>query len=342
YKSYCVADEDCAGDTNSNSLAYKCDIDINKCACKENYHHDLIRDQWHESYGWSDGTENDEYLCKPLIGMKCSYGTVDETQCVDDTSFIYNDPYNYPYNSYVEKVKVNMCVKGFETDGMCFKIIGQNCSAWENTCDIVDYAYCNAQNLCSCKTGFTEDMGKCEPVIGMNYTNDEMCSSNLAWTRCMESNCSCIEGYVEVNWKCVSSAEREDICHQSICQFPDKYRRSPLYRLSPTELPVRDDLIEENWYDFGKHMLSAASSVTNTSPGTCGTKYPIYLKDEIHSADVVGLQFGESIEKTVQIGGLSVYGISKEFNVSIRNCSGSYFIFIKKAPISFSGYCVDT
>ncbi|KAH3853836.1 hypothetical protein DPMN_096371 [Dreissena polymorpha] len=253
YNSYCVADEDCAGDTNSNSFAYKCDTDINKCACKQNYHHDPIRDQWHERYGWSDATGYDEYLCKPLIGMKCSYGTVDETRCVNDTSFIYTEFYG---NSYVEEV--NMCVNGFETDGTC------------------------------------------------------------------------------------SKTEREDICHQSIRRFPDKYRRSPLYRLSPTELPVRDDLIEEKWYDFGKHMLSAASSVTNTSPGTCGTKYPIYLKDGINSADAVGLQFGELIEKTVQIGGLSVYGISKEFNVSIRNCSGSYFIFIKKAPISFSGYCVDT
>ncbi|XP_052271710.1 uncharacterized protein LOC127872419 [Dreissena polymorpha] len=267
--------------------------------------------------------------------MKCSYGTVDETQCVNDTSFIYS------YGNYYFE-EVNMCVNGFETDGTCSKIIGQNCSAWDNTCDIVDNAYCNVQSVCSCKIGFTEDMGKCEPVIGMNCTDDVMCSSKLAWTRCMESYCSCIEGYVDVNRKCVSYAEREDICHQSIRRFPDKYRRSPLYRLSPTELPVRDDLIEEKWYDFGKHMLSAASSVTNTSPGTCGTKYPIYLKDGINSADVVGLQFGELIEKTVQIGGLSVYGISKEFNVSIRNCSGSYFIFIKKAPIPFSGYCVDT
>ncbi|XP_052276287.1 uncharacterized protein LOC127875336 [Dreissena polymorpha] len=163
YGTLCASDEDCWDNTVSNKFAYKCNSDNNTCSCNDNYYQDGIRDQWHEYnyyyYDWSDDNIGNAQICKPLIGMRCSYGTVNDTQCVNDTGHVYNYPYNFYEYDWMHN-QVIECIEGVENYGVCTRILGHDCSTRDDVCRLVANAKCDTYNKCSCNTGFLEDPDK--------------------------------------------------------------------------------------------------------------------------------------------------------------------------------------
>ncbi|XP_052217757.1 uncharacterized protein LOC127835391 [Dreissena polymorpha] len=119
--------------------------------------------------------------------------------------------------------------------------------------------------------------------------------------------------------------------------MPDLYRRSPGYRLADGEVPIRDDLLTEGWYDIGR--ASSLGFQADLISGFCGSIYPMVLKDALTTTENNLLAAGNELTKTMHVNGqASVTGIQ----VKIRTCEDRTHVYFKKAPIAFAAYCVDT
>ncbi|KAH3804868.1 hypothetical protein DPMN_133160 [Dreissena polymorpha] len=328
YGSTCTSVEDCQGDSAIYSQAYTCSNDSSTCECQPNYMVNM-RSRYTGTY------HENINMCLPKIGSYCYNGDVDGASCV------YSDNPDYSYNyGYSPRLT---CTSGVEEHGTCRQIIGSNCSEFGETCSLAN-AICDPTNVCACEPGYLQQGDTCVTALNNTICASSVECSNISHATCditMTFTCVCEEGYVEKKGSCVlPSSFGSGNCNVITSELPDLYRRSPTYKLARGEVPIRDDLLLEGWYDIGgTNALISGSGLTSE---LCGTKYPIVLKDDLTAAEKSNLAAGLTVTKTMTVKGLDSFGLSKEITVEVKICGDRTLLYLKPAPVAFSAYCIDT
>ncbi|XP_052783325.1 uncharacterized protein LOC128219545 [Mya arenaria] len=335
YASECTTSSNCVGDSDVLSKAYDCVG--GKCSCNAQHQFISVHDKYMH-YGTARTSYDSplEYICQPMIGMSCMYESYAHPDA-DCREYI-------GYNNYGSGYTYLTCYRGVEEHGNCSNILGSDCTEYRDVCNLVDNAKCSIDATCECKEGFyTPDWetDMCYGVLQTYYCeNDSNCTDILPNTECVAGMCSCLNGYTEMNNVCIDDAELDAPCNAAVPDMPDIYRRSPSYRLSPREDPVKDDQLIGGWYNIGPYLPTRGTEAPDK--GSCGTIHPVYLTDSISATELEDLNAGQEIAKAVTVGGLGDYGQVSAEEIRLRKCDNDYHAFLPSTPIAFSAYCIDT